>query len=140
MKKSQLIEELENILWSQIMHIKNEEIETLIARIKREPIRNNQYQNKYKHIDARSQKWQILIYLKNHIGAKVTWTDFMNEWFFNKKPFIWFSAGARLSELLRCWLVEKVWNKKWVMKFLFKSKDRTLYRITKRWIKYKLKK
>ena len=132
MKRQDLIDTIQHIIDTYPELTKTKLIE-LIKEVRKEPIRNDGYKQKFKQIHIDSQKWMILDYLQKNAIKNVTWSDFMKNWFFVKAPFIWYSAGARLSELLRCWLVEKIWVRKGVMTFLYKSKDRTLYTISMKW-------
>lgn len=59
----------------------------------------------------------------------VSWEDYCDSK--NWRPFVWYNANARLSELKGLWFVEKVWVREnkinwWQPMFL--------YKITKEWI------
>lgn len=85
-----------------------------------------------------SQKWQILNYLQKNYNKEVLASDFVNPSIFSKKPYIWYSANTRISDLKRLWLIKVVWIHKWIKTFLRKSKDRNLYKITIKGLEYKL--
>ena len=138
MKKQDLIDTLQHIIDTYPDGAKVKLV-SLIKDVKDEPIRNDNYKNKFKQIHINSQKWMILNYLQNHSLENVTWSDFIKTWIFTQTPFIWYSAGARLSELLRVWLVDKAWIKKWLITFFNKSSDRTLYTVSMKWLSYKIR-
>lgn len=81
-------------------------------------------------IQIQSQQGVILNYLKKHPNKKVSPDIFVNPFIFSSVPFIWHSASARLCELRRLWLIEKIWVKKCIKRFLRKWKDINLYQIT----------
>jgi len=146
MKKNELLKELVNIkdLLIEQKYFKQwdivaEKMVDLIEKLKREKIYWNNYKINKTRIRKKSQAGQILEFLQHHEHREVSWVDFMKDNWLSKAPFIWYSATARLSELKRFWLVEIVWKQKWVKRFFYKSKDRNLYKITEKGLKYKLK-
>lgn len=138
MHKKELIEDLQWISNDSKNEYITFRIIGLIERITKEWIYWDKYKKWLKKINIKSQKGVILNYLQHNLWIEVMWSDFMKSWFFAKAPFIWYSATARLSELLWAWLVIKSWYHKWVMTFLKKSNDRCLYAITEKGLKYKL--
>jgi hypothetical protein len=87
-----------------------------------------------------SQKGQILSYMKGNVWKWFKPDDFMIKRMFNFSwtPFIGYKASSRLSELKKMWLVEIMGVHKSTMKFHRKARDRNLYTITPKWLKYKL--
>ena len=137
MRKKDLLNELKSIwekYWWDIQH----DIISLMMYIEIEWVQSDNYIEEYKRIHKDSQKWIILQYLKNNPNKQVTWTDFIKFW----KPFAWTSSNARLSELQRSWLVVQTWYVKWkttkTRYWKIKHRDRKLYKITKKWLKFNL--
>jgi len=91
-------------------------------------------------LQENSQKWQILKYMKKHPNKIIDPVDFVNPFIWSKVPFIWYSASARLVELKKHWLVEVVGIIEPKMQFLFRSKPRQAYAITKKWLDFNLSK
>ena len=139
MKIKELIWALEHLKWlSSTSEYSKVYIEDLIYKIRTEGIKSNTYHKSLKQINIKSQCWTILNFLQNNPTRRVTGSDFT--WGFLKVwPFVWYSASARLSELLRYWLIKKVWNIKGIKRFLYPSRDRDLYTITTKGLNYKLK-
>jgi len=118
-------------------------LDELILKIQKESIFSNKYKTNKKRLMWKSQAGQILKFLKENPNKEFWWSDFMwNSIFKNFRywtPFIWYSATARLSELKRWGFVEISWKIKWIKKFFYKSKDRNLYKITEKGLKYNLR-
>lgn len=82
-----------------------------------------------------TQKGKILYYLQKHPKAIVEAKDFMN--FISTKPFVWYSASARLSELKNKGLVKCVWIRAGLFNIILKkNKDINLYQITSKGLNY----
>lgn len=85
------------------------------------------------------QFWLILGYMKKHPNKQILASDFVNPSIFSNKPYIWYSASARLSKLYKMGLINMVWYKKWKIRFFKKSRDRKIWKINKEWLEYKLR-
>ena len=136
MKQSEILECLDHLknLWSITEYAKLY-ISDIQDRINNEGIKKDY--SKIHVLQKESQKWLILSYLQKHPNKIITGSDFMGIVRF-WVPFIGYSASARLSELLWMWLIQKVGTRKSKIKFLFKAKDRNLYKITQKWLLFKL--
>lgn len=87
-------------------------------------------------MDNTSQKGKILAYMQKHPTILIEAKDFM--WICFMKPFIGYSASARLSELKRDWYIECVWNRKWLFnRVMRRNKLINLYKITNKGLNYK---
>ena len=87
----------------------------------------------------KSQCGLILQYMKKNKNKSITPSIFVNPWSFSSIPFIGYSASARMCELKKEWLIEKVWEKTSIKRFLLKCKNQHIYKITEKWLNLNLK-
>ena len=73
-------------------------------------------------------KWHkltLLRFLQANPEKVFAWMDFRDTK--NWLPFLWYQAGARVSELKKMWFLEIVWKRKWKLKG---TRNMFLYKIT----------
>ena len=86
----------------------------------------------------KSQSGLILQYMQKNKNKSIMPVIFVSPFIFSSIPFVWYSSSARMSELKKMWLVEKIWEKRGVKKFFFKSHNQNIYKITEKWLNLKL--
>ena len=95
-------------------------------------------QDKTLKFEKGSQSYLVLKYMKKFHSQSFFVKDFMSYGFFNRAPFIWYSASVVLTRLKRQWLIMVSWKEMPKKRFWKMSKPLNKYTITVDGLNHKL--